>query len=500
MNLTNEQKDIINCNDGVIIVNAFAGASKTTTIVEWCKQRPNMKILYLVFGKAMADEAKRIFKSYTNVEVRTTHSLAYRKFGIKYKHKLTTSYKAIDCSRDLGLYEDYDIANNVLSLFNKFLSSDYDKITDFVYDSLSHVKNKQKVQSLAKLCNELWSLSIDIQSDTPVTHDFYLKLYQMQHEDLGKSYDVLIIEEAQDSTMVVYDIFKSSVSCKNRIAIGDKHQSIFGFRNCVNLMQVVNDNFGNCTNLSLTGSFRINQPNADMCNILLGTFKHENNKMLGYNVNQKVFSGRNLNFQMDNIGQFNIIARNNATILAHAIEASQRGKWLYFEGGVKSYTFQFYKDLYWFRATGNTYNAELRRFDSWAELNQYANDAEDVELLSGINFINSYSKRVESLPDAIDKVFEYAIEDKNSASFCYCTAHKSKGLTLDKSTFIENDFLKLNGALSTLNDLIENYKSTDVGERFLKSIEQEINLLYVAITRAKGDLYLNEDLSDFFCI
>lgn len=500
MNFTDEQLSIINCDDKFMVVDALAGASKTTTLVEWCKKRPNLKILYLVFSKALSIEAKKMFKCCPNVEVRTTHALAFKNFGSKYKNKLTSSYRGIDCMRDLNLGKDYDTANSVISLFNQFLSSDSNNIYQFVQDTLNATRmsrNKPKINSLAKLCEELWNKSYDINSDVKVIHDFYLKLYEISKPDLGLQYDVMLVDEMQDSSMTIKGLIDSSKqTLKHIIGVGDPHQSIFKFRNCVNLMEMYRNE---ATTLKLTGSFRVNQQIADMCNILLKIFKNKDVHMKGYNNNgQKIYSDKGLNFE--NIGeQFNIISRTNATLLAHAIEASVRGKWLYFEGGYTNYPFQFYKDLFWFRATDNTNNRELKKFKDWKELQEYAKEAEDVELLSGINFINIYSKKVPSLPNAIDNVKNYVVENRKDANFCYCTAHKSKGLTFHTPTLIENDFPHLIELQQTLNSVIGNLdRYPNALDNFYKQIEQDINLMYVAITRAKGDIYLNDDLCKFF--
>ncbi|MGL5188125.1 MAG: hypothetical protein ACRC7S_00545, partial [Cetobacterium sp.] len=80
--LTDEQLEILqNAKSGIISIDSLAGTGKTSTLIEWCKLHPNDKILYLVFGKAMSDEAKKMFKSCKNVEVKTTHALAYKSFG-----------------------------------------------------------------------------------------------------------------------------------------------------------------------------------------------------------------------------------------------------------------------------------------------------------------------------------------------------------------------------------------------------------------------------------
>lgn len=501
--LTEEQIKIVNCDDKMIVVNALSGVGKTSTLVEWCRNRPHLKILYLVFGKSMSDEGKIMFKGMKNVEVRTTHSLAFKGFGAKYKSKLTQSYKAIDCMRDLGINGDYDTATDVLRLFNKFLASNYDKIDDFVvwYLTRKGMRNENLIKKISHLCLELWNESLDVKSDVKVTHDFYLKLYQLSKPDLGKEYNVLILDEAQDLSYTIKSLIDEAKSANNIVIIGDKNQAIYKFRGCVNILEM----YPNATQLELTGSFRVNQDIASMCSMLIGMFKNKKIDMMGYNQNQKIYSSNKLNFE-NMQGRFNIITRTNATILAHALEASSRGMWLFFEGGVKSYPFQFYKDLFWFRATNQTMNRELKKFKDWRELQEYAEEAEDVELLTGINFINIYSKKFDSLPKAIDKVFNYVVERRSDAQFCYCTAHKSKGLTFHEPVLIESDFpslIKWSEEMEKIRNLKPNeYLPSSPPEKqlenIIKQIEQEVNLIYVAMTRAKSDVYFNEDLYKFF--
>ena len=66
-------------------LSALAGAAKTSTCTLVAEANP-VQSLYLAFNKTMADDAKGRFPDH--VEVRTTHSLAYRVFGRKYAHKL----------------------------------------------------------------------------------------------------------------------------------------------------------------------------------------------------------------------------------------------------------------------------------------------------------------------------------------------------------------------------------------------------------------------------
>ena len=62
MNLTSEQIEIVNCQfNNILLINAFAWTWKTTTLVEFCKSRPNDKILYLCYNRWLKEEAVEKF-------------------------------------------------------------------------------------------------------------------------------------------------------------------------------------------------------------------------------------------------------------------------------------------------------------------------------------------------------------------------------------------------------------------------------------------------------
>ncbi|MGL5189262.1 MAG: hypothetical protein ACRC7S_06360, partial [Cetobacterium sp.] len=153
-------------------------------------------------------------------------------------------------------------------------------------------------------------------------HNFIIKATRAK-EGTG-----VVVHNCQDSTNTIKGMITSSKKdAKGIILIGDPNQSIFDFRGCVNLL----NKFEEAKHFKLTGSFRVGQKIADMSSMIISIFKNDNIQMRGYNDNQRVYSSRNLSFE-NMQGKFNIITRTNATILAHALEASSRGKWLYFEG------------------------------------------------------------------------------------------------------------------------------------------------------------------------
>lgn len=58
----------------MIKVVAFAGTGKTSTLVRFTEERPNMKFLILMFNKSVRDEAENKFPK--NVTCKTVHQLA----------------------------------------------------------------------------------------------------------------------------------------------------------------------------------------------------------------------------------------------------------------------------------------------------------------------------------------------------------------------------------------------------------------------------------------
>ncbi|HDQ6876676.1 TPA: DNA helicase, partial [Escherichia coli O166:H28] len=84
-NPTDEQYAIINWQGQQLVVNAFSGTGKTSTLVQFARARPDSRMLYLAYNRAIRDEAERKFPF--NVECRTSHQLAYARVGRHYRHR-----------------------------------------------------------------------------------------------------------------------------------------------------------------------------------------------------------------------------------------------------------------------------------------------------------------------------------------------------------------------------------------------------------------------------
>ena len=58
------QQAVIECNDRIVVAEAFAGAGKTSTAIGFTDARPDTRSLYICFNRANAEEARRKFSGH----------------------------------------------------------------------------------------------------------------------------------------------------------------------------------------------------------------------------------------------------------------------------------------------------------------------------------------------------------------------------------------------------------------------------------------------------
>lgn len=90
---------------------------------------------------------------------------------------------------------------------------------------------------VAVLASVVWDTMIRVDHPFPITHDGYLKLYQISEPKLDQQYDTIIFDEAQDSNPVTSSIVTMQ-RCR-KIFIGDPHQQIYRFRGANNAMRLL---------------------------------------------------------------------------------------------------------------------------------------------------------------------------------------------------------------------------------------------------------------------
>ena len=270
MQLTPEQEAILQTNHHLVI-NAVAGSGKTTTLVEYAKTRSaSSKILYLAFNKTVKTEAIQKFSAagVGNVKVETAHSLAFDHIIKFSKYEVVQGYKSYELCELLNIatgdrHTDFILANHVTKFISYFCNSKASKVQELNYaDVITDAKAKTFVNNFYKLIEQYTraALAKMDKGEIAVTHDFYLKKFQLSNPVL--TYDYILFDEGQDASPAMLDVFLKQTAIK--IIVGDMHQQIYGWRYAVNSLQQVDFPVYN-----LSSSFRFDEEIALVANKIL---------------------------------------------------------------------------------------------------------------------------------------------------------------------------------------------------------------------------------------
>lgn len=473
MSYTSEQLAVIESSEPDIKVNAFAGTGKTTTLVGYAKARPDDRILYLAFNKPVADEAKSRFPD--NVDAKTSHSLAYGRTGFKYSHKLGNA-KPYHVKESVKMREEGDqatiLANLALETISRFTSSAHPEISLEMVSKNKAIAANLDPERVLKAAQAVWKEMIDPNSKMLIPHDGYLKLYQLSKPDLSR-YSVILLDEAQDTNPCLFDIFTRQQSGK--VLVGDEHQNIYSFRGAMNAMKYMQGEAH-----ALTMSFRFGQPVADIANLILGTFKGETIELVGASQVECAI-GRPRVMQ-----ETAFLHRTNAGLFDRAVDLMFDKASINYVGGIKNYNFNDILDV-WYLMDGEKSKIRdpfIRSFATFGALEDYAEIVDDREIAARVKVVKKYTFKI---PRLISSLETNEQPDASLANAILTTAHKAKGKEWDQ-VILGEDF----------SDVV-NDDGTPRAYPYLQDKEEhldaeEANLIYVAATRAKRNLVLNETL------
>jgi len=483
--LTREQMAIVN-STGNIKINAVAGSGKTTTLLEYARARPGMKILYLAFNRAVKLEAERKFgeKGVSNVRIETAHSLAFSRVVKGSDHTIKgEGYKTPEVVEILGLnnfdgkHTAYILATHINAFVAYFCNNDKAKVQELDYEAvISDPAARQFAINFKAEISHQTRLFLDKMNkgEIPIIHDFYLKKFQLSKPAL--SFDTILFDEGQDASAAMLDIFLSQKA--TRVIVGDSHQQIYGWRYAVNSLEKVD-----YPSFDLSASFRFDQDIAQLARNTISWKRH-----------LKIPSAINITGagKPGRVKTRAVIARTNTGLLVKAIELLIEKKEIgsvYFEGRIENYTYanegaSIYDVL-------NLYNGEKERvrdkmiasMNDMGELDEYIENTGDAQLRMLVEVVKEYGKKI---PGYIKKLKESHLDhdQKDKADMIFSTVHRCKGMEYDEVT-LADDFITEAKVLDQV--------AAEEGAGTSRLYE-EINLLYVAITRAKSVLYIPENI------
>ena len=469
---TREQEDIFSAATDPSIellkIEARAGSSKTTSLVEASKRMQDKKLLYMSFSKAMITEIENEFPD--NVECRTIHSMAYRHTVKQYGLRVTSGFYPRDMDKSIPYKERQEIA----ACLDDYCLSGIAQFDDYVETNNVQVSTAIYVKGY---------LEQMFTGELGCSHSFYLKLFHTLMNDgtiVPKKVDVLMIDEVQDLTDLTVEIFRLYPATK-KIMVGDPHQSIYSFMNCSNAFEYFKDEG---TTRTLSQTFRVSKPIAKrveryMRDKLDHSFSFNGMEYpAGKEIETKVYIALTNSglveemLRMQHEGVAFHTTRKIEEILELPLILANIGngkpikniKYKALEGMRKHWEM---KSKYNDTSFLHEYHSPIRYVMSLMK--------DDIEIETGYKVVLKYG------PAPINNLLRYAKECiKVDTGLCLSTGHSSKGLTFDMAEIAPDFNQKMDEAEVKLKEARSTGRTKDI-----KKIEELYRLYYVACTRCR---------------
>ena len=415
---------------------------------------------------------------------KTVHQMAMAKCGFMFSKKMTSNLRAKDmldsgllAARGEGEGGLFRRSGQVLACLTSFLNSPDSEISPEHVPSVWTVGHSQDTlsplqrQLVLEDTRAVWKAMIDKEDmRVRMPHDGYLKVWQLRNPNLQwvTNHDILLLDEGQDMNPAMLDIFmKQSVT---RVIVGDPHQQIYMFRGAVNALGLITPTH----TFFLTQSFRFGPEIGFVANKCLLNLKGLDSRTLVGGKKKDSFLGTNRS-ERDQVA---FIGRTNFGLfekLNKLISEEAGRKTIGLVGGAESYNFDDYLDIFYLMMDQKQKMKKYKNWKSYLQFKTFAKNVADVELLSKIKIVEKFGPRMVSI---VEKVKTVCSKDIRKADIVLSTIHKAKGLEFD-TVILLNDF--------------DEQREPGRGRSWP---EDEKNLLYVAVTRAKNNLVMNNLVRD----
>lgn len=527
MDLTDEQKELIEetitNSPGIYGCQSCAGSGKSFTIfraIDYIKEHePNAKILYLVFNKANQLEAQSKLMKYSNwlvpIEVKTAHSFAYNKwFNIFGPFTTITSLQWNLIQQVISQYTDPEIRWSKKAPFvwlhDKFCSTSLllDTFVKHMYemfeDEYKGLDKPKEYEIIGPRGRKTKKFGIYVNAYSVVTkahieafkeiyelhtknklftHSMYLKHAALSTKSGGSQYDYVFFDEAQDANRMMLRLLEKQDVTKTYF-IGDERQSIYKFDGSNENVFITKD-FNKLYHLSR--SFRFGDKIANLAqriiklnseHIVTGTKQthkiRPNSEAYLFRTNAKLFETM-LDFAYSNKLKGDRIRINLMRIAEDELTYLEI---LAFLGIYYKHTnFDYYMQ-----------HRDIFQKELPSSLTQFNKRFDEDRTLS---FEDVYNEQYDGLSDDIHSIYMYAKKTKNfiekykalqeatndiyaTKEITAITMHRSKGLEWDSVIIAEPSKLY--------------YTDKDGVMRRNSNYIQEMNLMYVAVTRARKKL------------
>ena len=464
---------------GNAIVQAVAGSGKTTTILNCAKLIPeNSMSIFVAFNKSIATELND--KLPKNVQARTLHSLGYSMFFANTNSKVKLDNDKLENIIKLVLkenqIEEYDTMYSVMfrqikiivPLLKAFNSNykDFKEVEDVIVykniecnlDSIFHLIG----EVMDKCKKQISTIDFDDMVWIPVVNNF-----------TTKTYDFVFVDEVQDLNKIQFELIKKLCNGNTRIiAVGDRQQSIYAFRGAdTNSMDNFKEYF-KAVEMPLSISYRCSKNVVELAKTIVPEIE----------VFDKAIDGEVDAISFDNIiskaeDEDMVLCRTNAPLIKVVFAFIRNNKKAIIRGTdiakkivkrVNQYKVSSLEELHIKILRYKELQSEKLLLIEKGEYDKRKKN----HLLTEIDICDTIlvvSENVGNIDELKSKVLEIFSDDREG--IVCSSVHKAKGLEAD-NVFILNYNLMPHPMAETEDEL-----------------QQEMNIKYVAITRAKKNLF-----------
>ena len=265
MTPTDEQREIVATAQrrSSFAVRAYAGSGKTSTLHLVGNALGERKALYLAFNADVVRHARTVFPRTTTVS--TAHAFARRTAAARYGVQVDDQVPAVE-RRIRARLRLPDRRGDVTDPREVLAARVGDAFAAFLYGVETDVPAGDDAEA-AQHARAVWA---DVRESRHVNerdHDVYVKLFQVLQDEAGHpslGFEVILYDECQDCTGAMFATVEGQRGVQ-RIYVGDPHQSIYAFRGAINAFEHI----GYLPLLPLTTSFRFGPKIAALAQLIL---------------------------------------------------------------------------------------------------------------------------------------------------------------------------------------------------------------------------------------
>ena len=469
MNYSTEQQNIFDwfkSGTGNLVIKARAGTGKTTTLKAAFEHAPEKRMAYFVFNKRNQQEAAEKIKD-PRIDIKTLHSLGFgfvKQLWRNAKPDDEVEADRLDSVARGSLNDFWEARGQILKLVS-FAKNTHINPT---YEDVKNLADDRDIYFNGGFNGDGIQLALDVlaeskKQDSKNRISFNDMVWLPCALDLVRPiYDLVSVDETQDMSVPQLEMVR--LSSRGRVAVvGDDRQCIYSFRGCHSDGMAMMKEELQASELKLTTSYRCSK----------SVIRHAQTIVPDINCPETAIEGSVSsvkNCENAQPGDF-ILSRLNAPLMPLALNLLRQKTPARIEGRdigkqlltmVKS---QKAKSVpHFFKKINSWFEKQVARIGKVKGSEKKIEASQDIKdtlcaLAENCNSISEVEQRIYSLFQDTDKTSKPAV--------ILSTVHKSKGLEADNVFMLIHTF--------------QNRKGSEI---------EESNIKYVAITRAKINLYL----------